>query len=451
MQPKVSMVIPCFNKAGFISEMLDSVIAQEWDNIELVIVNDGSTDGTREIIEGYRPKLAARGFETVIIDQDNRGVASAVYEGLTHSTGEFLCQADADDSLDPQYVSEMAGRLADGSGCDWVVCDYDRLLFSYERHPRIKKDVHDPESPYSYPLAESLLLERVLRGICNHMFRKSYFLSCHALDLFPTEAVTQETQVLIPLALGGVRPQYIRRPLYRYIKRKGSKVTSRASYDENLHYLRRRNDLTATVLSRQAGEKVLMGVVLQAGNLIREHYQMCVFPEYNEREAAQKLVEIINGSRWADAKISAVAAEKSGFEPLARYFGNRVVGHAPVISRFKKKPGGRMIAYAAYGRSSRRVRYGLVRSDIRPDVFWDSAAKPGDSIDGVPVKPPDFKSLLPLDCILVLLRDVTIISHVSAEIGGRLPEKNVFQFYEVMDHLAEFFYGGNTEADEKES
>jgi len=53
MQGKVSMVMPCYNKVNDISEMFDSIIAQEWNNIELILVNDGSTDGTRDIIAAF--------------------------------------------------------------------------------------------------------------------------------------------------------------------------------------------------------------------------------------------------------------------------------------------------------------------------------------------------------------------------------------------------------------
>ena len=69
------MVVPCYNKVEYIGEMLDSVIAQKWDNIEVILVNDGSTDGTREAIAEYEPKLKTRGYETVIIDQENAGCA----------------------------------------------------------------------------------------------------------------------------------------------------------------------------------------------------------------------------------------------------------------------------------------------------------------------------------------------------------------------------------------
>ena len=61
-QGKVSMVMPCYNKVDYIAEMFDSIISQEWDNIELILVNDGSTDGTREVIAEYEQRFSARGF-----------------------------------------------------------------------------------------------------------------------------------------------------------------------------------------------------------------------------------------------------------------------------------------------------------------------------------------------------------------------------------------------------
>ena len=119
-QSKTSMVIPCYNKEESISRMFDSILAQEWDNIELILVNDGSTDGTRGIITEYEPKFLERGYEVVIIDQDNQDVAAAVRNGLLRVTGEYVCQVDADDELDPRYVSMMAGWLDEHLWYEWA-------------------------------------------------------------------------------------------------------------------------------------------------------------------------------------------------------------------------------------------------------------------------------------------------------------------------------------------
>lgn len=78
----VSMVVPCYNKVNYIGEFFQSVYDQVWDNIELILVNDGSTDGTREIIRQWEPRFVRRGYSVQIIDQENRGVFGAIKAGL---------------------------------------------------------------------------------------------------------------------------------------------------------------------------------------------------------------------------------------------------------------------------------------------------------------------------------------------------------------------------------
>ena len=111
MQSKVSMVMPCYNKVDYIGEMFQSIVDQVWNNIELILVNDGSTDGTREVIAKWEPKFKERGYEVVIVDQENAGVCAAPKAGLERISGGYVSVVDADDMLAREYVSVMAGWL----------------------------------------------------------------------------------------------------------------------------------------------------------------------------------------------------------------------------------------------------------------------------------------------------------------------------------------------------
>ena len=123
MQSKVSMIVTCYNKVKYIGEMFDSIISQEWNNIELILVNDGSTDGTRDVITEYESKFYKRGYDVVIIDQENEGVCAATKAGLSCITGKYVCIVDADDELDPKYISTMAGWLEEHNDTDYCICD----------------------------------------------------------------------------------------------------------------------------------------------------------------------------------------------------------------------------------------------------------------------------------------------------------------------------------------
>jgi hypothetical protein len=325
-----------------------------------------------------------------------------------------------------------------------VVCDSDRFLFFPERRLHTESAAVTPESQdFPYPIAESLLLERVLRGIWNHMFRKSYCVSCGILKGFPTEqCVTQEPQVFLPLAFGGKQPHYIRKPLYRYIKRDNSISTSRKDYNDNLRYASSRNELTITMLKHAIEKEPRLSVILQAGNLIRLHNILWPFEEYNEQKAIKEFVGLINQSS-SNCQLDMEKALFYSFKLLARFFSNRTIGYKPRRD-IKRKHGGRVIAYAAFGIAAKSLLNALLHSGIRPDVFWDIAAKSGDNIDGIPVTPPDFDSLQENDIVLILLIKATIAKDVGKRLACKLPGGNLYYYYDIMDHLAEYLYGDGT-------
>jgi glycosyltransferase involved in cell wall biosynthesis len=88
--PLVSVIIPCYNQAHYVPEAIKSVLAQSYQNIEIVVVDDGSTDNTREIAERMEVKY---------IYQKNGGLSAARNTGIDKSTGEFLVFLDSDDWL----------------------------------------------------------------------------------------------------------------------------------------------------------------------------------------------------------------------------------------------------------------------------------------------------------------------------------------------------------------
>ena len=91
--PKISVIIPAYNSQQFIAETLDNMLNQSLKDIEVVIVNDGSTDGTQAVIDEYVKKSPI--FKSYI--QENAGVSAARNNGLTKATGEYVVFLDADD------------------------------------------------------------------------------------------------------------------------------------------------------------------------------------------------------------------------------------------------------------------------------------------------------------------------------------------------------------------
>lgn len=109
-RPLVSIVTPSFNQAAFLEETMRSVLEQDYEPIEYVAVDDGSTDGSVEIVERYAERLA---WWTA---QENRGQVPAINLGFAHTTGEYMAYLNSDDTLLPGAVSLMAGELDSDPG-----------------------------------------------------------------------------------------------------------------------------------------------------------------------------------------------------------------------------------------------------------------------------------------------------------------------------------------------
>lgn len=99
--PTISVIIPCYNYAGYVGEAIDSVLAQGYPALDLVVVNDGSTDRSLEVIRRH----AAGG---TVIDQENRGHVAACNAGFAASMGEIVLFLDADDLLEPTALMAVA-------------------------------------------------------------------------------------------------------------------------------------------------------------------------------------------------------------------------------------------------------------------------------------------------------------------------------------------------------
>lgn len=99
--PKVSIIIPCYNHGHYLDEAVNSVLRQSFQDFEIIVVNDGSTDDfTNKLLSSYvKPK-------TTILNQENKGLGGARNSGIRLSTGEYIVCLDADDKLHPEFLQK---------------------------------------------------------------------------------------------------------------------------------------------------------------------------------------------------------------------------------------------------------------------------------------------------------------------------------------------------------
>lgn len=114
----ISIIIPCFNAEKYISETLDSVINQTYQNIEVIAIDDGSTDDTLKVLYEYQQKMP----NLKVISQQNTYCIIARQNAIAYAKGEYLVCLDSDDKLHPTYV-EKCIELAQKDDLDIVYTD----------------------------------------------------------------------------------------------------------------------------------------------------------------------------------------------------------------------------------------------------------------------------------------------------------------------------------------
>jgi glycosyltransferase involved in cell wall biosynthesis len=160
--PRVSVIVPAYNAERFLAEALDSALAQTERPFEIIVVDDGSTDGTRALAERYEPPVR-------VVHQVNRGLPYARNFGAKHATGDWLAFLDADDIwLPPKLATQLALAHSDVS-----VVYSDRENFGdLDGLPRIQSEV----TPiFEGDIFETLLLRGNMLTASSTMVRRTVF------------------------------------------------------------------------------------------------------------------------------------------------------------------------------------------------------------------------------------------------------------------------------------
>ena len=116
--PLVSVIVPCYNQASFLSDALDSVLAQTYTDWECIIVNDGSTDNTEEVAKTYINKDSRFAY----VHKNNGGLPSARNFGISKSSGDFILPLDADDLIGSSYLEKAISRFKSFPETKLVYC-----------------------------------------------------------------------------------------------------------------------------------------------------------------------------------------------------------------------------------------------------------------------------------------------------------------------------------------
>lgn len=214
-EPLVSIITPCFNEELNIHRFLNSILNQTYSNIELIVVNDGSTDNSEKVILSYNEKFKNKGVSFIYIYQENKGLAGAINSGLKKVTGEYLCWPDSDDYLEPESIEKRVNVLERNSEYAVVtsnafIRDINNLENSIGFIATNKTEAHF-ENQF-----ELLLNEKSIFCPITHMVRMSSFIDAHPSgQIYPCRR-GQNWQMLLPLYYKYKRI-FLDEPLCNYI------------------------------------------------------------------------------------------------------------------------------------------------------------------------------------------------------------------------------------------
>lgn len=116
---KISVIVPVYNKKDYLEQCIDSVLSQKYGNLELLLTDDGSTDGSGEICDRY----AAKDGRVRVFHQENGGPTAAAMTGLREATGDYYTFVDSDDYVSKDMLEKMAGCLTGREG-EIVCCNH---------------------------------------------------------------------------------------------------------------------------------------------------------------------------------------------------------------------------------------------------------------------------------------------------------------------------------------
>ncbi|MBQ9047753.1 MAG: glycosyltransferase [Solobacterium sp.] len=124
---KVSIIVPVYNVEKYLAQCIDSVLGQTYVNWELLLIDDGSSDGSPELCDGY----AEKDSRVRVIHQANQGASTARNRGLDEATGTYVMFVDSDDYIASGMVSRMVNVIHD-TKTDLVLCGYERFTDTYQ-------------------------------------------------------------------------------------------------------------------------------------------------------------------------------------------------------------------------------------------------------------------------------------------------------------------------------
>lgn len=214
---KVSVIVPVYKVEKYLNKCVDSIINQTLEDIEIILVDDGSPDNCGKICDDY----AQKDNRIVVIHKTNGGLSDARNAGLEVARGEYIGFVDSDDYIAPEMISLLYGvckkNSTDIAGCD--------LAYVYETTDRVDYNSNKQESVLSSDDFFALMLDvnKYLRtGVWNKIYKRSLFDTVR----FPKGKLFEDVGTMYKLIFQVDKITYVSKPGYFYLKQREGAITS---------------------------------------------------------------------------------------------------------------------------------------------------------------------------------------------------------------------------------
>lgn len=169
--PKVSIIIPCYNVEEYIEKCINSVLNQTYENIEIILIDDGSTDNTKQVIL----KTTLNKQNVIYITNKNSGVSNARNTGIKAATGDYIMFIDSDDYIAKNMIKNMF-KLMKGYNTDLVKCNIKKEYILEKRLEKIKpvysKVRYIENLSFSNTIHKKILSTETMNSACASLFKR---------------------------------------------------------------------------------------------------------------------------------------------------------------------------------------------------------------------------------------------------------------------------------------
>lgn len=220
-----SIIIPIYNASTYLAFSLESLLSQPFQDFELILVDDGSTDESASICDAY----AAKDDRIKVLHETHHGVAHSRQVGLETARGEYILYVDADDTVELGMIVDMY-QEAVTKKADLVICDYRELTHEGEVYRK-----QEPTSLDGVAVLEDILDGKLYGALWNKMMRREWLLQTKAS--FPLELTMREDLIFLSQCLPyASKIAYIPKAFYGYERRNASALTSHYVNESPAYY-----------------------------------------------------------------------------------------------------------------------------------------------------------------------------------------------------------------------